>query len=153
MGKLRIDALDGSSNALIDTCSTLILNAFGDPERYSYDRVARELRAVDPYHYRRFFVAMEAGEILGVGGIKAADWASDTHLLYLSAVKPERRGQGIGRSLIMARIEWVERTFPRGRILVSTTKTKRYRDLGFVEIRNSRLEGRHLMMKRFKAVA
>lgn len=149
MGKLRIDLLDGSSRTLIEACTTLIVNAFGDPERYSVDRVARELYSVDPFFYRRFFVAMEAGEVLGVGGIKAADWASHTHLLYLSAVKPERRGQGIGRALIQARLEWVGKAFGTGRILVSTAKTKRYRDLGFVEIRNSRHGGRHLMIRRF----
>lgn len=151
MGKLRIDTLDSSSNALVEACTTLIENAFGDPERYGADRVALELRAVDPYFYRCFFVAMEAGAVLGIGGVKAADWASNTHLLYMSAVKPERRGQGIGRALIKARIDWVERTFPAGRILVSTAKTKRYRELGFVEIRNSRLAERHLMMRRFKS--
>lgn len=151
MSRLRIDTLDATSNALVETCATLIMNAFGDPERYNYDRVAHELRANDPYYYRRFYVAMEAGEVLGVGGVKAADWASNTHLLYLSAVKPERRGKGIGRALIKARVEWVERTFPFGRILVSTSKAKRYRELGFVEVRNSRLEGRHLMLRRFKS--
>lgn len=151
MGRIRIDTLDGSSNALVEACTILIENAFGDPERYSCDRVARELRSVDPYFYRRFFVAMEGGEVLGVGGVKAADWAANIHILYLSTVKPERRGLGLGRALIQARVEWVERTFPFGRILVSTAKTKRYRELGFVAIRNSRLEGRHLMVRRFKA--
>lgn len=54
MGKLRIDTLNGSSNVLVEACTTLIVNAFGDPERYNYDRVARELCAVDPFFYRRY---------------------------------------------------------------------------------------------------
>lgn len=128
---------------------TLIFNAFADPERYSAERIARELRSDDPVFYRRFFVAMDAGEIVAVGGVKAADWASGTHILYLSAVAPERRGKGIGRALIKARIEWLEKNFASGRILVSATKTRRFRDLGFVEIRNSALDGRHLLLRKF----
>jgi len=149
MTKLRIDTLDISSPVLVDASVTLIVNAFGDPERYSARRVAQELMASDPVFYRQFFVAMEAGEVLAVGGVKAADWASKTHILYLSAVAPERRGKGIGRALIKARIDWVEETFKSGRILVSATKTRRFRDFGFVEIRNSCLDSRHLLLRRF----
>jgi len=150
MAALRIAALDDPSPALLASCATLIVNAFGDPERYSLERIRRELGERDPVFYRRFFVAMEAGEVLGIGGVKAADWASATHILYLSAVARERRGEGIGRALVEARLAWVEASFGEGRVLVSTAKTKRYRELGFVEIRNSRQDGRHLMLRRFR---
>lgn len=149
MGKIRIDTLDCSSPALLSASVTLIFNAFADPERYSAERITRELRGDDPVFYRRFFVAMDAGEIIAVGGVKAADWASGTHILYLSAVAPERRGKGIGRALIKARIDWLEENFASGRILVSAAKTRRFRDLGFVEIRNSALDGRHLLLRKF----
>jgi predicted N-acetyltransferase YhbS len=149
MGKIRIDTLDTSSPALLEASVTLIVNAFADPERYSAERVARELRGDDPAFYRRFFVAMDAGEIVAVGGIKAADWASRTHIFYLSAVTPERRGKGIGRAMVKARIDWLEEKFESGRILVSAAKTKRFRDLGFVEVRNSAIDGRHLLVRKF----
>ncbi len=149
MGKIRIDTLDASSPALLEASVTLIFNAFADPERYSPERLAKELRGDDSAFYRRFFVAMEAGEIIAVGGVKAADWASSTHLLFLSAVAPERRGQGIGRALIQARLDWLERTFKSGRILVSTAKVRRFRDFGFSEVRNSAIDGRHLLIRRF----
>ena len=109
------------------------------------------LEALDPVFYQQFFVAIEAGEVIGIGGVKAADWASETHILHLSAVAPERRGQGIGRALIAARVDWVEANHSHGRILVSTAKVRRYRDLGFVEIRASRVGGRQLMVRRFKS--
>ncbi|MBS1140248.1 MAG: GCN5-related N-acetyltransferase [Proteobacteria bacterium] len=149
MAKIRIDTLDTSSPLLVDASVTLIVNAFGDPERYGAKRVTQELTTTDPVFYRQFFIAMEAGEVLAVGGVKAADWASKTHILYLSAVAPERRGKGIGRALIKARLEWLEKTFKSGRVLVSATKTRRFRDFGFVEIRNSSLDGRHLLLRRF----
>lgn len=151
MAKIRFDTLDAGSPALLEASVTLIVNAFGDPERYSAERIVRELAADDSLFYRQFFVAMDAGQIVAVGGVKAADWASHTHILYLSAVAPERRGQGIGRALIKARIEWLEKNFSRGRILVSAAKTKRFRDLGFVEVRNSNVDGRHLLLRRFPA--
>jgi hypothetical protein len=46
-------------------------------------------------------------------------------------------------------MEWVERQFPTGRILVSTGRTKRFRELGFVEIKGSEINDRHLMLYRF----
>jgi len=119
MDKLRIDTLDASSPALLESCTTLIVNAFADPVRYSAERVGHELRSNDKVFYRQFFIAVQDGEIRAVGGVKAADWAAKTHLLYLSAVAPESRGQGIGRALIKARIEWLEKNFPSGRIIGS----------------------------------
>lgn len=149
MGKFRIDTLDTSSDALLDTSAKLIVNAFADPERYNLDRVRRELCCDDPLFYRRFFIAIEDSEIVAVGGVKAADWASRTHILYLSAVSPAKRGKGIGRALIKARLDWLQSTFKSGRILVSATKARRFRDLGFHELRNGRIDGKHLMLCRF----
>lgn len=149
MSKRRIDTLDVSRRHLVDACVTLLFNAFAQPERYSLQRLFDEMRADSMPFYRRFFIAVEAGEIVGVGGVKAADWASNTHLLYLSAVAPTHRRQGIGRDLITARIAWVEQNFKSGRILVSSAREKRYRGLGFVRIPNSTIDGRQLMIKRF----
>jgi GNAT superfamily N-acetyltransferase len=134
---------------LLDSCATLIVNAFADHERYNLDRVRSELRCDDPVYYRRFFIAVENSQIIALGGVKAADWASKTHILYLSAVSPEKRGRGIGRALIKARLDWLKTTFKSGRILVSATKTRRFRDLGFRELRNGNIDGKHLMLARF----
>lgn len=149
MPRLRIDLLDPGSPTLVEACTTLITRAFANPVRYSTTRVLRELTEDDPVFYRRFFVAMEAGSVIGIGGVKAADWATRTHLLYLSAVTPERRGEGIARALIKARIDWVESHFEHGRILVSAARTKRFREQGFTTIRQSGVERRHLLIRRF----
>jgi GNAT superfamily N-acetyltransferase len=151
MKRLRIEPLDPDSAILVDACTTLLVNAFADPVRYSLERIRRDLQQRETIFYRQFFVAMAGGEVLGVGGVKAADWASDTHILHLSAVAPEQRGKGIGRALIAARVAWVEANFAHGRILVSTARTRRYRELGFVEIRASRIGNRRLMVRRFKS--
>lgn len=149
MTKFRIDTLDTSSEALLDSCAKLIVNAFADPERYNLERVRRELCCDDPVFYRRFFIAIENGDIVALGGVKAADWASRTHILYLSAVAPDKRGRGIGRALIKARLDWLKATFKSGRILVSATKTRRFRDLDFHAVRNGSIDGKHLMLSRF----
>ena len=149
MGKLRIDTLDTSSPALVEASTTLIVNAFADPVRYSAERVRQELGSNDTVFYRRFFIATHDSEVVAIGGVKAADWASRTHILYLSAVTPERRGQGIGRALIKARLDWLETSFTSGRILVSATKLRRFRDLGFAELRYGRIDGKHLLLRRF----
>jgi GNAT superfamily N-acetyltransferase len=149
MPTFRIELLDASSPVLVKACVTLLVNAFAKPERYSPKRLNNEFQVESSLFYRQFFVAITSGEIVGVGGVKAADWASHTHILYLSAVAAEHRGQGIGRALLQARIEWLENNFKFGRILVSSTKPKRFQDLGFVDIRKGIVEGRHLMMRRF----
>ena len=149
MPKFSIDTLDISSPILIDACVTLLVNAFAKPKRYSALRLAEELQAESPLFYRQFFVAVADGKIIGIGGIKAADWASHTHLLYLSAVAPEYRGQGVGRALLKARLDWAMANFKTGRILVSSPKAKRFRELGFVDISRGAIDGRHLLLRRF----
>lgn len=149
MNKLRIDTLDVTSPHLVEECVTLLFNAFAKPERYSLQRLSDELQADQTPFYRKFFIAVSAGKIVGFGGVKAADWASNTHLLYLSAVSSKYRQQGIGRALIKARVEWIEKNFASGLILVSSTKDKRFRDFGFVRIPKSNRAEHQLMIKRF----
>lgn len=149
MSRFRIDTLDSSSALLLDECTTLLFNAFADPERYNRERIRQELRCDDPVYYRRFFIAVEKHQIVAVGGVKAADWASRTHILYLSAVAPEKRGHGIGRALIKARLDWLKSNFTSGRVLVSASKSRRFRDLGFRELRHGHIGGKHLMLLRF----
>jgi GNAT superfamily N-acetyltransferase len=87
--------------------------------------------------------------VVGIGGIKAADWASDTHILYLSAVAEHARGQGIARALIAARIAWAMENFPRGRLLVSTARPRRFSRLGFRLMGKQEAGGRRLMLLEF----
>jgi predicted N-acetyltransferase YhbS len=149
MSQVRIDTLDSSSPPLVESCVTLLFNAFASPELYGTARLHEELRNLPPPFYRQFFIASIAGEIVGVGGVKAADWASDTHLLYLSAVAPGHRRQGIGRRLVEARLDWLLSHFKHGRILVSSAKNRRFRELGFRPVAKSGLAGRQLLLRRF----
>lgn len=149
MSDYHIDLLEAHCPQLVDSCAELLFKAFAKPERYSIQRLGDELRADSPPFYRKFFVAFEAGVVIGIGGVKAADWASNTHLLYLSAVTPNRRGRGIGRELIKTRIAWVEENFKSGQLLVSSAKGKRFRELGFTPIRKTKLDGRQLLIRRF----
>lgn len=149
MSKLLIRPLDVLDLQQLEAAIDLVESAFADPDRYGRERIAQEMLSESTAFYRQFFVALKAGRIAGVGGVKAADWATRTHLLYLSAVAPERRGQGIARALVEERVAWVERHFGSGRILVSTARTRRFRELGFSEVRDSEVDGRHLMLYRF----
>lgn len=134
------------------TAQAVLEVAFNDHERYSAARLLEELQEKPPSdgpYYRLFFVALVAGQIVGVAGLKAADWASDLHLLYLSAVLPEFRSRGIGRQLVRARLQWLEKNFAHGRVMVSTRKPKRFHDFGFKAVPHSQMHGRQLMMRRF----
>lgn len=116
-------------------------------DRYSTDRLVDELNQRSGWNYRKFFIAFHESRLVGVGGVKAADWASNTHVMYLSVVDSVYRGQGIGNALEKARIEWVRSQFETGRILVSTKHHKRFHKHGFEEI--SVIDGRHLMCLEF----
>jgi GNAT superfamily N-acetyltransferase len=149
MSNLRIETLDTTSQVLVEAAVTLLVNAFAKPDRYGPQRLHEEVRNLTGLFYRQFFVAQKDGKIIGVGGVKAAEWARRTHLLYLSAVAQEHRGQGIARALLKARLDWIETNFTGGRILVSSTKARRFRDLGFTLVPQSGIDGNFLMMRRF----
>ncbi|MDD2989291.1 MAG: GNAT family N-acetyltransferase [Zoogloea sp.] len=112
-------------------------------------RILEQLQTAAPPFYRHFFICRQHGEVVGVGGIKAADWASDTHILYLSAVAEHARGQGIARSLIATRIAWVMENYPSGRLLVSTARSRRFARLGFRLMGKREAGGRRLMLMEF----
>jgi hypothetical protein len=98
--------------------------------------------------YRKFFGAYDVdGVLIGVGGIKAADWASDTHILYMMAVDINHRGKGIGTDLEAIRIKWILDNFNRGRCLVSTKHKKRFERWDFKTV--SEIDKRHLMLLEF----
>lgn len=149
MAKTRIESLDVGNAAQVEASIALLVDAFEHGERYDAQRLREELQSASGLFYRQFFVATNDGEVIGFGAVKAADWASHTHLLYLSAVAAKHRGLGIGRALLKARIAWVESNFKFGRILVSSARSKRFQEAGFVPIPRSGIEGRHLMMRRF----
>ena len=149
MRSLPIHPLDTLPENAREQAIALLVASFGNPERYGIERIREQLAPASPPFYRQFFAALSDDTVLGIAGIKAADWASDTHILYLSAVTPEHRGQGIGRALVKARLDWVEAHFKHGRILVSTGKPRRFRHFGFSEVPYSVQEGRRLMMRRF----
>lgn len=132
-----------------DAAADVLLAAFADPDRYSRERLIDQLAPAPMPFYRQFFVAHRQGELVGVGGIKAADWASDTHILYLSAVAEHARGQGIARALIATRIAWLMENYEHGRLLVSTARSRRFNRLGFRIAGKHDAGGRRLMLLEF----
>ena len=81
---------------------------------------------------------------------RPADWASRTHILYLSAVAPGTAWAGIGRALIKARLDWLEANFAAGRILVSATGCGVFATWLCRELRHGRIDGKHLLLRRFE---
>lgn len=144
----NFDIFELNDNEISDVCS-LIIEAFENSQRYSKERVFNEISPTESIFYKKFFVAKIDGKIVGVAGVKATDWASNTHVMYMSAVNKTYRNQGIGRALVEARVKWVINWFNTGRILVSTHKSKRYKSFGFKPIPNCKLDGRQLMVKVF----
>ena len=128
MKTYTIRPLDATPLAISDAIHLLCSNCPSESERYEKSRLITEVCVVDtlPF-YKIFFGAYDADNVLiGIGGIKAADWASDTHILYMVAVEEAHRGKGIGSKLEEARIQWMRDNFTHGRCLVSTKYKKRF---------------------------
>lgn len=149
MKTYKIRPLDNSPYDRSEAINLLCSNCPSESDRYEKSRLIEEVSIVEtlPF-YRRFFGAYDADDkLIGVGGIKAADWASDTHILYMMAVEQKNRGQGIGSDLEKARLQWVRENFSNGRFLVSTRHKKRFMRWGFASV--SEIDGRHLMVMEF----
>ena len=149
MKTYTIHPLDTSSAALSEAVKLLYSNCPSESERYEECRLVTEICPVDaqPF-YRKFFGAYDIdGTLIGVGGVKAADWASDTHILYMMAVDKGHRGKGVGSDLERVRIQWVRDNFPHGRCLVSTKHKKRFDRWDFKTI--SEINDRYLMILEF----
>lgn len=140
-----VQPLDFKNKSDVKACISLLSDAFVKSERYKESRIAKELRPLEAPYYRQFFVAKLGNKIVGVAGIKSADWASQTHIFYLAAVNSSHRGLGIGRLLIQARMVWLKKNFTTGRALVSSTKFKRFNGFGFKTVAKSKLDERYLL--------
>jgi GNAT superfamily N-acetyltransferase len=144
-----IRPLDNTPHALSEAVELLASNCPNESHRYEKSRLETEigLESAFPF-YRKFFGAYAGdGTLIGIGGSKAADWASDTHILYLMAVDKAHRGQGVGTDLEKSRIEWILNNFNHGRCLVSTKHKKRFVRWGFRVV--SEIDDRYLMLLEF----
>ena len=149
MKTYTIRPLDDTPAALADAVNLLSSNCPSESERYERARLVTEIHSVDeqPF-YKKFFGAYDLeGRLIAAGGIKAADWASDTHILYMMAVEVEHRGKGVGSSLEAARIQWMRDHFAHGRCLVSTKHKKRFERWDFEIV--SEINDRYLMLLEF----
>ncbi len=149
MKTYTIRPLDNTPEALAAAVNLLSSNCPSESERYERARLVTEINSVEeqPF-YKKFFAAYDLeGSLIAVGGIKAADWASDTHILYMMAVEVEHRGKGVGSGLEAARIQWMRDHFSHGRCLVSTKHKKRFERWDFKIV--SEINDRYLMILEF----
>lgn len=147
--KFEISELDVADAEKSISTLELLAACFSDRERYSVKRLSEEIKQTQMPFYRKFIVAEFQGAIVGVGGVKALDWASDTHVLYLSSVSLEFRNRGIGKALVKARLEWLAKNFKSGRVLVSSQKIERFKSFGFKQVSQPSHDGRAIMLKEF----
>ena len=148
MSQIHIYHIDMNDHVNKDSALQLYFKTYPDNnERYSLDRLDDELSTKSGWNYRTFFAANIGSVLVGIGAIKAADWASNTHIMYLGAVASEHRGIGIGTALEKARIQYVKENFSTGRILVSRKHSKRFQKHGFSDV--SHIVGRHMMCLEF----
>lgn len=146
MKTYTIRPLDDTPQALAAAVNLLSANCPSESERYEKNRLVAEINSVEeqPF-YKKFFAAYDFdGTLIGAGGIKAADWASDTHILYMMAVDEAHRGKGVGSGLEAARIQWLRDNFAHGRCLVSTKHKKRFERWDFKII--DEINNRYLMI-------
>ena len=150
---VQVIALDLGDPEKVIQAVEVMHGSFAGSDRYTVSRLSDELKPVGQPLYRQFFVAtlkVKGGDrVVGVGGVKAADWASNTHILYLSAVHPDFRNRGIGKKLVKARVEWIRSAFKEGRIMVSTAKLDRFKQSGFRPVTKSCDKGRAIMVMEF----
>ena len=147
MNTYTIRPLENSTLAIADAVNLLCSNCPNESERYEQNRLFSEIDIVQtPPFYKVFFGAYDNadGKLIGVGGIKSADWASDTCILYMMAVAEAHRSKGIGSGLEAARIQWMKDLFPHGRCLVSTKHKKRFERWHFKIV--SEVNDRYLMI-------
>ena len=141
--------LENTPLAISDAINLLFANCPSESERYEKSRLITEICVIDalPF-YKTFFGAYDVDNtLIGIGGIKAADWASDTHILYMVAVEEAHRGQGIGSKLEADRIQWMRENFTHGRCHVSTKHKKRFERWDFRVV--SEVNDRYLMVLEF----
>lgn len=143
---------DAESEKVIQTVEVLH-GSFAGSDRYTVSRLTEEVKPAGAPLYRHFFIATvktKAEErVVGVGGVKAADWASNTHVLYLSAVHQDFRNSGIGKKLVKARVDWIRTHFGSGRVVVSTPKIERFKQFGFRPVTRACDKGRAIMIMEF----
>lgn len=149
MSTYTIRPLNQAGSEANEAVELLLRNCPCESGRYGKKRLVAELNLEpEPPVYSHFFGAFidEIG-LVGVGGIKATDWASNTHVLFLAAVEKAYRGQGIGTALEDARLEWLKSNHNHGRCMVSTRHEKRFARRGFKIM--SKLDDKYLMLLEF----
>ncbi|MEN9879778.1 MAG: hypothetical protein RIQ55_424 [Pseudomonadota bacterium] len=156
MGKtttVQVAVLDDAESEKVIQTVEVLHGSFAGNDRYTVQRLNEEVKPAGEPLYRHFFIATVETKaevkVVGVGGIKAADWASNTHVLYLSAVHPDFRNSGIGKKLVKARIDWVRAHFGNGRMVVSTPKIERFKQFGFRQVTRACDKGRAIMIMEF----
>lgn len=149
----QVEILDSNESENLIQAVEVLHGSFAGSDRYTVSRLTEEVMPLGEPLYRQFFIVTtrtkKENRVIGVGGVKAADWASNTHILYLSAVHPEFRNLGIGKKMVKARVEWIRSNFSCGRVLVSTPKIERFKQFGFQQVTKSCDKGRAIMVMEF----
>lgn len=97
-------------------------------------------RPVEDFLRHSFLVAVESGQVVGLGGIAKEAWTKNGWGLLMAATHPDHRNRGVHGVLVGARIAHIQLSCQEPLIFTSSRHPQRYERFGF-QVIHTRSDG------------